>query len=190
MSSSDSKPRLLVVAGPNGAGKTTITEQGLAHEWFGGCELSRQRSRVRFPGPWHGPLLPEEREQDEAPPRLRRALRRQTPGRGLPHFRGFARRLVSPPHGAFGAVGGGTRTPAASTAASPCGLPAAPAAASPATARCATWSARPKSASGRGSCVADAALTEPAWLGYRTTCVARSTRSVASSNRGPSCPNR
>ncbi|WP_024297765.1 zeta toxin family protein [Methylomicrobium lacus] len=32
------KPRLLVIAGPNGAGKTTITEQGLAHEWFQGCE--------------------------------------------------------------------------------------------------------------------------------------------------------
>ena len=32
------RPRLLVVAGPNGAGKTTITDQGLAHEWFGGCE--------------------------------------------------------------------------------------------------------------------------------------------------------
>jgi predicted ABC-type ATPase len=27
-----------VVAGPNGAGKTTITERGLAHEWFHGCE--------------------------------------------------------------------------------------------------------------------------------------------------------
>jgi predicted ABC-type ATPase len=34
----DSRPRLLVVAGPNGAGKTTITERGLAHEWFRGCE--------------------------------------------------------------------------------------------------------------------------------------------------------
>jgi predicted ABC-type ATPase len=33
-----SRPRLLVVAGPNGAGKTTITERGLAHEWFQGCE--------------------------------------------------------------------------------------------------------------------------------------------------------
>jgi predicted ABC-type ATPase len=32
------RPRLLVVAGPNGSGKTTVTEQGLAHEWFGGCE--------------------------------------------------------------------------------------------------------------------------------------------------------
>ncbi len=32
------KPRLLVVAGPNGAGKTTITERGLAHEWFAGCD--------------------------------------------------------------------------------------------------------------------------------------------------------
>jgi predicted ABC-type ATPase len=28
----------MVVAGPNGAGKTTITERGLAHEWFEGCE--------------------------------------------------------------------------------------------------------------------------------------------------------
>ncbi|HKY40309.1 MAG TPA: zeta toxin family protein [Polyangiaceae bacterium] len=33
-----SRPRLMVVAGPNGAGKTTITERGLAHEWFQGCE--------------------------------------------------------------------------------------------------------------------------------------------------------
>ena len=36
--SAASRPRLLVVAGPNGAGKTTITERGLAHEWFHGCE--------------------------------------------------------------------------------------------------------------------------------------------------------
>ncbi len=32
------RPRLLIVAGPNGAGKTTVTERGLSHEWFGGCE--------------------------------------------------------------------------------------------------------------------------------------------------------
>lgn len=32
------QPRLLIVAGPNGSGKTTVTERGLAHEWFGGCE--------------------------------------------------------------------------------------------------------------------------------------------------------
>lgn len=32
------RPRLLIVAGPNGAGKTTITEAGLAHQWFAGCE--------------------------------------------------------------------------------------------------------------------------------------------------------
>ncbi len=34
----EARPRLLIVAGPNGSGKTTITERGLAHEWFGGCE--------------------------------------------------------------------------------------------------------------------------------------------------------
>lgn len=32
------QPRLLVIAGPNGAGKTTVTERGLAHIWFDGCE--------------------------------------------------------------------------------------------------------------------------------------------------------
>lgn len=32
------QPRLLLVAGPNGAGKTTVTERGLEHEWFSGCE--------------------------------------------------------------------------------------------------------------------------------------------------------
>ncbi|MBM4343978.1 MAG: zeta toxin family protein [Deltaproteobacteria bacterium] len=32
------RPRLLVVAGPNGSGKTTVTERGLAHTWFSGCE--------------------------------------------------------------------------------------------------------------------------------------------------------
>jgi predicted ABC-type ATPase len=38
MSTSEERPRLLIVAGPNGSGKTTVTERGLAHEWFGGCE--------------------------------------------------------------------------------------------------------------------------------------------------------
>lgn len=32
------RPRVLLVAGPNGTGKTTVTERGLAHEWFDGCE--------------------------------------------------------------------------------------------------------------------------------------------------------
>ncbi len=32
------RPRLLIVAGPNGSGKTTITESGLRHQWFDGCE--------------------------------------------------------------------------------------------------------------------------------------------------------
>lgn len=38
MTSVGERPRLLIVAGPNGSGKTTVTERGLAHEWFGGCE--------------------------------------------------------------------------------------------------------------------------------------------------------
>jgi len=38
MSEIAAQPRLLIVAGPNGSGKTTVTERGLAHEWFGGCE--------------------------------------------------------------------------------------------------------------------------------------------------------
>ncbi|WP_404357438.1 hypothetical protein [Methylotuvimicrobium sp. KM1] len=37
-SANEQKPRLLVIAGPNGAGKTTVTERGLAHEWFTGCQ--------------------------------------------------------------------------------------------------------------------------------------------------------
>jgi predicted ABC-type ATPase len=32
------RPRLLIIAGPNGSGKTTVTERGLAHRWFQGCE--------------------------------------------------------------------------------------------------------------------------------------------------------
>ena len=35
---SEEQPRLLLVAGPNGSGKTTVTERGLAHDWFAGCE--------------------------------------------------------------------------------------------------------------------------------------------------------
>ncbi len=38
MTAEGQRPRLLLVAGPNGSGKTTITERGLAHEWFAGCE--------------------------------------------------------------------------------------------------------------------------------------------------------
>jgi len=34
----EQKPRLLVIAGPIGAGKTTVTERGVAHEWFAGCQ--------------------------------------------------------------------------------------------------------------------------------------------------------
>lgn len=50
------RPRLLVVAGPNGAGKTTITERGLAHEWFAGCEYINPDfiARDEF-GDWNSP---------------------------------------------------------------------------------------------------------------------------------------
>lgn len=47
------RPRLLIVAGPNGAGKTTVTDAGLAHQWFAGCEyvnpdLSAQRELMSW----------------------------------------------------------------------------------------------------------------------------------------------
>jgi predicted ABC-type ATPase len=50
------KPRVLLVAGPNGAGKTTITERGLAHEWFDGCEYVNPDliARDEF-GDWNSP---------------------------------------------------------------------------------------------------------------------------------------
>lgn len=50
------KPRLLVIAGPNGAGKTTVTEQGLAHEWFAGCDYINPDliARDEF-GDWNSP---------------------------------------------------------------------------------------------------------------------------------------
>jgi len=50
------KPRLLVVAGPNGAGKTTVTERGLAHEWFAGCQYINPDfiARDEF-GDWNSP---------------------------------------------------------------------------------------------------------------------------------------
>jgi predicted ABC-type ATPase len=50
------QPRLLLVAGPNGAGKTTVTERGLAHEWFTGCEYINPDfiARDEF-GDWNSP---------------------------------------------------------------------------------------------------------------------------------------
>jgi predicted ABC-type ATPase len=46
------------VAGPNGAGKTTVTEQGLAHEWFGGCEyVNPDLIAERELGNWNDPRL-------------------------------------------------------------------------------------------------------------------------------------
>lgn len=52
----EQKPRLLVVAGPNGAGKTTVTERGLAHEWFAGCQYINPDfiARDEF-GDWNSP---------------------------------------------------------------------------------------------------------------------------------------
>jgi predicted ABC-type ATPase len=50
------QPRLLLVAGPNGAGKTTVTERGLAHQWFTGCEYINPDfiARDEF-GDWNSP---------------------------------------------------------------------------------------------------------------------------------------
>jgi predicted ABC-type ATPase len=47
---------MLVVAGPNGAGKTTVTERGLRHEWFHGCEYINADviARDQF-GDWNSP---------------------------------------------------------------------------------------------------------------------------------------
>lgn len=66
------QPRLLIVAGPNGSGKTTVTERGLAHEWFGGCEYINPDNLARdVYGDWNSPsavlqaaqLAQERREQ-------------------------------------------------------------------------------------------------------------------------------
>jgi predicted ABC-type ATPase len=50
------QPKLLLVAGPNGSGKTTVTERGLAHEWFAGCEYINPDfiARDEF-GDWNSP---------------------------------------------------------------------------------------------------------------------------------------
>lgn len=53
---SHSRPRLLIVAGPNGAGKTTVTEAGLAHQWFDGCEyVNPDTIAQRELGDWNDP---------------------------------------------------------------------------------------------------------------------------------------
>lgn len=50
------RPRLLIVAGPNGSGKTTITERGLAHQWFSGCEYVNPDLIARDDfGDWNAP---------------------------------------------------------------------------------------------------------------------------------------
>jgi len=56
MAETPEKPRILLVAGPNGAGKTTITEQGLSHAWFDGCEYINPDliARDEF-GDWNSP---------------------------------------------------------------------------------------------------------------------------------------
>ncbi len=52
----DEEPHAVMVAGPNGSGKTTVTEQGLAHEWFAGCEYINPDviARDEF-GDWNDP---------------------------------------------------------------------------------------------------------------------------------------
>ncbi len=52
----EGRSRLLVVAGPNGSGKTTVTEQGLSHTWFAGCDYINPDliARDEF-GDWNSP---------------------------------------------------------------------------------------------------------------------------------------
>lgn len=57
MTAGSFRPRLLVVAGPNGAGKTTITERGLAHQWFGGCEYVNPDLVAQELGDWNDPEI-------------------------------------------------------------------------------------------------------------------------------------
>ncbi len=49
------RPRLLIVAGPNGTGKTTLTEAGLRHHWFSGCEYVNPDFIARELGDWNDP---------------------------------------------------------------------------------------------------------------------------------------
>lgn len=50
------RPRLLIVAGPNGTGKTTVTDAGLAHQWFEGCEyINPDLIAQRELGDWNDP---------------------------------------------------------------------------------------------------------------------------------------
>ncbi|MEZ4293682.1 MAG: hypothetical protein R3B70_01805 [Polyangiaceae bacterium] len=56
--SEEERPRLLIVAGPNGAGKTTVTEAGLAHRWFSGCEyVNPDIIAERELGDWNDPKI-------------------------------------------------------------------------------------------------------------------------------------
>ncbi len=58
MTADSKRPRLMVVAGPNGAGKTTITERGLAHEWFEGCEYVNPDLIAQHElGDWNDPAV-------------------------------------------------------------------------------------------------------------------------------------
>jgi predicted ABC-type ATPase len=58
----------MVVAGPNGAGKTTITQRGLAHEWFQGCEyLNPDLIAQDELGSWDNPATVLLRAYSDAP---------------------------------------------------------------------------------------------------------------------------
>lgn len=53
----DDRPRLLIIAGPNGTGKTTLTEAGLQHQWFAGCEYINPDVIAKQLGDWNNPKL-------------------------------------------------------------------------------------------------------------------------------------
>jgi len=68
------RPRVLLVAGPNGAGKTTVTERGLAHEWFDGCEYVNPDFIARdIYGDWNS-VTAVKQAADEAQRRRKRCI--------------------------------------------------------------------------------------------------------------------
>lgn len=55
--STTDRPRLIIIAGPNGTGKTTLTDAGLRHQWFAGCEYINPDVIAKELGDWNDAKL-------------------------------------------------------------------------------------------------------------------------------------